>query len=70
MLSMLEPIEKVVELLQHLVDSDQVPPESQVVETGVKYPVKRHRRKTPQEMVRRHKTHYAYIKKSFMISLD
>jgi len=45
------PLEAMVELLQHLVDSDQVPPESQVAEAGPRYPVKTHRRKTPREMI-------------------
>lgn len=42
-------VEKAV---QHLVDSFQVPPERQVVTTGVKYPIEIYRRRTPADMLR------------------
>lgn len=38
-------------IIEHLCDSWQVPAEKRVTETGVKYPVKTHRQKTPTEML-------------------
>mmetsp|Transcript_15309 Transcript_15309/g.33794 ORF Transcript_15309/g.33794 Transcript_15309/m.33794 type:complete len:90 (+) Transcript_15309:81-350(+) len=38
-------------MLLQLLRTDQVPPVKQVTETGVKYPVKLHRRKTAAEMI-------------------
>jgi hypothetical protein len=34
-----------------LQESDQIPPEKQPIETGVKHPVKLWRRKVPEDMV-------------------
>eukprot|EP01031_Cornospumella_fuschlensis_P039194 gene39194-47689_t len=51
-----------VELVQSLVDTDQIPPEKQVEETGVKYPIRLHRRKTPERMVEAHETDGLKIK--------
>jgi hypothetical protein len=38
-------------ILEALLVTDQVPPGKQVVETGVKWPIKLHRRKGPRDMV-------------------
>lgn len=40
-----------VRLIRYLVNTDQVPAEKRVIETGVKWPVKTWRVKTPEEMV-------------------
>ena len=44
-------IDAVLHLVSLLQEADQVPPEKQPIETGVKHPVKLYRRKVPEDMV-------------------
>eukprot|EP01039_Chlorochromonas_danica_P010654 gene10655-11814_t len=41
-----------IEVIQSLVESDQIPSEKQIEETGEKYPIRRHRRRSPENMVK------------------
>jgi hypothetical protein len=46
------PVEAAETILQHLIDTCQVPPEKQVITTGVKYPIEIFRPKLPNDMIR------------------
>lgn len=56
--------EQLVELVQALVDSDQVPSEKQIEESGVKYPIHLYRRRSADGMVA------AYEEKSLKLPKD
>ena len=57
--------ERVIVLLQHLVNSCQIPSEKQVIETGVNYPLVTYRQKTPAEMVKSYCDVNKYTKDTF-----
>ena len=56
-------IDQIVRLLALLQITDQIPPEKQVIETNVKYPVKIYTRKTPSDMILQYRKHIITQKK-------